>query len=123
MKIAAYPDILKYSNWQKHKGLVVKAMKKDTQLTNEIISCENRYKIAYGLATGHEDGTPLSPELNGALALFATECSALHDTAAAEAKKWSAKLCPVPKDTRVYAEKMAAAAKQFHDAILTVFKP
>jgi len=122
MDTPAYPQILKNTDWQKEKSIIAKVLPgKKTGIGEEMLDCEAIHKQLHeaaqhvaGLAQMTNDVKQLAVKLGMSLAT-------LEVTANDAASKWSAKTSPVPKATRIHAENIAKAAKQYLDSIKTTF--
>ena len=126
MNVPPLPPLLKKSEWQKHASIVAKVMPgKSSGISDALAKLETAY-TAFSAAANQK--TPQqavakadqhSPSKLGQLAdAVQVAAGSVKAQANTSATAWKAKLCPVPKTTREYAEKIEGAATSLLSAIL-----
>ena len=119
MTIPPLPPLLKKSEWQKHASIVAKVMPgKSSGLGDALGKLETAYK-AFSDEAAKFDPKKAIAEADtwngGKLAALAdgvqSSAGGVKHQATTSATAWKAKLCPVPKSTREYAEKIATTAE------------
>lgn len=120
-----YPDILKKSNWAKHQGIVVKALKKDSGIGAACEKAEGDYnKIKWENLSGKQAltcktaeqyktfMTKLHSEFTTTVVPARNSLDSLNTLAKKVATEFAASSV-IPKETREYVQKMATSAGQF----------
>lgn len=119
MQLPPYPDILKDSNWQKEKSTIAKILPgKKTGIGEAMQDCEAKYSTLVHELAPLATPAQMTQTDKEAASLFGLALQDLEHTAEDAAKKWSAKTSPVPKATRLHAEKIASVARDYQKAVI-----
>jgi hypothetical protein len=118
MHIKPYPDILKSANWQREKSVLAKLLPgKNTGIGEAMDDCQKSYARYTQAIAPVNTPAQLTPQIKAVAADFGLKMLHLKNSARNAANQWTAKTCPVPKTTRIYAENVAKTADEFHKSI------
>ena len=114
MKIQDYPPILKSVDWQKEKSIIAKVLPgKKTGISEALADCERQYPALKSALAPLPDKAHLTPQIREAAAKFGLTVQHAREVAKDAASRWSARTSPVPKNTRLHAEKISKAADDY----------
>lgn len=114
MKIDDYPQVMKSADWQKEKSIIAKVLPgKKTGISEALADCERQYPGLKSALAPLPDKNHMTPQIKQAAAKFGLSVQHAREVAGEAAGKWSARTSPVPKSTRLHAEKISKAADDY----------
>lgn len=118
MNVTPYPPILKSADWQKEKSIIAKVLPGNkTGIGEALAECEKLYPEFKQAITPAANPKQLTEPMKRAAAKFALALQHAREQAKAAAEKWSARTSPVPKTTRIHAENIYKAARDYFNYV------
>ena len=119
MNIEDYPQILRRADCQKEKSILAKVLPgKKTGISEALADCERLYPAFKQAFQPIPDKTHVTPQVQRTAAEFGMKMLHARDVADDAGKKWGAKLCPVPKATRIHAENISKRAAAYYTHVV-----